>query len=149
MIHEILSMKKSFLFGLVGASLLLMGAGCVSFGGSSATANGPAGMFVSVDKGQNWKQISQQPTLTGVKILSSTSVFRIVSDPEDPRALYWLSRENGLFYSYDDGNSWQQFIGPLSAGFVYSLAVHPANKCILYGTNSQQVYETKDCGRTW
>ncbi len=143
-------MKKYFIgFGGLIASLLFIGAGCVSVGSNTSTANGSAGMFVSVDKGQNWKQISQQPTLTGVKTLSNTSVFRLVSDPQDSRALYWLSRENGLIYSYDDGNSWQQVTGPMSSGFVYSLVVHPNNKCVIYGTNSQLIYETKDCGRSW
>lgn len=140
--------KKLTIFGLLAFSLVLMGASCISFGGGR-TAKGPAGMFVSTDKGQTWKQISQLPTLSGVKTLSDASVYKLVPDPLDPHALYWLSREKGLFYSYDDGATWREVTGPLSSGFVYSLVVHPEDKCVLYSTNSEQIYKTADCGRSW
>lgn len=125
-----------------------MGAGCVSLGGGNTSA-GSAGMFVSIDKGQNWEAISQYPTLNGVKQLSDTSVFRLVTDPQNPKTFYWLSRERGLFYSYDEGNTWRQDPGPLASGFVFGITIHPKDSCLLFGTNGERVYKTIDCGRIW
>ncbi len=129
-----------------------MGQGCVSLssgGGSGAQTSGPAGVFVSEDKGENWKQVSQLPTLEGVKTLSQVSVYRLVNDPQDDKAMYWLSRGHGLFYSYNNGKSWRAAEGKLSTGFIYAAAVHPENKCAIVATNGGEVYQSNDCGRTW
>ena len=137
--------KISFLFCMV----LLVGAGCISFSGGSDKSAGPAGMYVSIDKGESWQQINKFPTSDGVKSLSDTNVYRIVDDPQDPKAMYWLSRAQGLFYTYNDGKAWQQVQGPLERGFIYSLSVHPKNKCTLISTNGEKVYKSEDCSRSW
>ncbi|MBU0596615.1 hypothetical protein KJ641_00120 [Patescibacteria group bacterium] len=136
---------------LVLSLLLIMGQGCFSFGPSdgSTETSGPAGVFVSIDKGEEWKQISLLPKADGVKNLSEVSVYRIEEDPMDPKAMYWASRENGLFFSYDDGKTWQQASAPLNAGFIYSSAVHPTNKCIIFATDGAKVYKSIDCSRSW
>ena len=143
---------KSFFskFGLFFLVLVLTGQGCLSASGEKGTSTvGPAGMFVSINRGDSWKQISLLPEAEGVKSISGANVYRIFEDPQDPRTMYWASRSNGLFYSYDDGGSWQQTEGPLSSGFVYSVAVHPKDKCTVYATNGRFVYKTIDCNRTW
>ncbi len=142
-------MKSRFFYLSLATAFVLMGAGCVSFSGSPAAQSGPAGMFVSTDKAQNWSQISQLPTSDAIKSLAGASVYRLVGDPQDPGALYWLSRENGFFYSYDEGKTWRQPAPPLNTGFIYALAVHPANKCVLFATNGEQVYKSVDCSRSW
>src|SRR3989344_4853339 len=97
--------RKIFFLGVAVLSIILMGQGCVSLGSRSG-GTGSAGVFVSEDTGENWKQISSLPTLEGVKTLSGADVYRLVGDPSDPEAIYWLSRAHGLFYSYDAGRSW-------------------------------------------
>lgn len=129
--------------------LVLAGAGCVSLSSKKSTTSGPAGMFISTDKGESWKSISSVPTLEGVKSMSSVSVYRLIEDPQDPKAMYIASRKNGMFYSYDDGKSWAQEEAPVSSGFIYSAAVHPADKCIVYATNGRQIFKTTDCSRSW
>lgn len=139
-------------FLLLTLPLILVGAGCVSFGSSSskkATTSGPAGFFLSTDKGENWKSISLLPTAQGVKSLSSVSIYGLVEDRNDPKTLYWLSRDQGLIYSNDDGVSWNQSVAPLNTGFVYSIAIHPKDNCTIFATNGRQLFKTTDCIRSW
>jgi hypothetical protein len=125
-----------------------MGQGCISLGRGSGTT-GAAGMFVSEDAGENWKQISAYPTVEGVRTLAQTDVYQLVGDPNDPEALYWLSRADGLFYSYDSGRSWHSPAGPLARGFIYALSVHPKDRCTIMATNGSEVYMSTDCTRSW
>jgi len=142
-------MKKSFLhIGLFLAALTLVGQGCVSSSNTDVSA-GPAGMFVSIDKGESWQAISLLPDVAGTKDVSSASVYRLFEDPQDSSAMYWATRGNGLLYSYDDGKSWQQPTGPLSSGFIYGVAVHPKDKCTIYASNGSFLYRSTDCNRTW
>jgi len=129
-------------------SLVLIGAGCVSFSSKSSTA-GPAGMFVSGDKGSSWQQISSLLTQEGVKSIAAVSVYRLIEDPQDPQALYLATRAHGMFYTYNGGQTWQRPTGPLANGFVYSLAIHPKDKCTIYATNGRQVFKSDDCNRNW
>ncbi len=136
---------------LVAIALLsvLIGAGCSLGGSKGPNTSGPAGMFISQDKGEKWQPISFVPTVKGNVNFSGTSVFRIMGDPKDAKTLYWLSRGQGLLYSYDEGRSWQQSVEPLNQGFVYDIALHPTDNCTLYGTNGRHVYKSEDCSRSW
>ncbi len=138
-------------FGCIALSFVLLGAGCVSFGNSKQkpTTSGPAGFFLSTDQGESWKTISLLPTAQGVKSLSGVSVFTLWEDQNDPKALYWLSRDQGLLYSYDEGASWRQSVPPFNSGFVYSIAIHPKDNCTIYATNGRQIFKTTDCIRSW
>lgn len=139
--------RSSFFLGLLFV-LPLIGAGCISTN-SNTTTTGPAGVFVSVDKGDNWKQSSAMPSLKGVTQLDGVSVYRMFEDPSDPKALYWASRGEGFFYSYDDGASWQHAKAPLNTGIVYSISVDPGDTCTVYVTNGSKLYKTTDCSRNW
>lgn len=143
--------KIYFKLLLVVLALTLTGQGCVSFGGSKKkqTTTGPAGFFLSQDSGETWRGISVLPTAGGVKSLSGVSVYSLVEDPNDPKAMYWLSRDRGLLYSYDDGATWQQSVEPMNSGFVYSIAIHPKDKCTIFATNGRQIFKTTDCNRSW
>ena len=137
--------KFIFLSTIVGA-LLLTGAGCLQFG--STPVVGPLGMFRSLDKGENWQQINSYPTPQGVKSLAGVKVYRVFLDPSDPNALYLATRGQGLFYSYNKGESWRA-VDALAGTFIYGVAVDPQNKCVLYVTDGPRIYKTLDCGRTW
>lgn len=142
-------MKQSFSRVAVALfAIILMGQGCTS-GNKDATSAGPAGIFVSTDKGESWQSISLLPRADGIQSLSGLSVYRIFEDPLDPRTMYWASREKGLFITYNDGRDWFQPEGPVSQGFMYGVAVHPTDKCTVYVTNGSSLYITTDCSRTW
>lgn len=144
-------MKKSIvIFSALFIFLMLGGAGCISISsGDGNSTSGPAGMFISTNRGDVWTQISAWPTLDGVKSISNASVYRLTEDPNDNKAMYLATRESGMFYSYDDGKSWRHAEGALSSGFVYSIAVHPQDKCIIYATDGNKIYRTSDCSRSW
>ncbi len=145
-------MKKYLIYlGFMSLVILFTGQSCVSLNSNNTkpTTSGPAGMFVSTDKGDTWKQISALPTADGVKSISGVSVYHIFEDPEDTSAMYLATRSNGLFYSYNDGVSWQHSGPPFSSGFIYSIAIHPKNKCIVYSATGSQVFKTNDCSRSW
>ncbi len=136
-------------FGVLLGSLVLLGQACISFGGGKNTAAGPVGVYVSQNRGEDWTQIVSIPTAKGVTQLTTGEVYKFVDDPQDPKALYWASREHGLLYSYDEGRTWEQAATPLHRGFIYSLVVHPAERCTIYATNGRQIFQTLDCARSW
>jgi len=135
-----------YLFTILLSVLVFTGQSC-AIGGSEN--KGPAGMFATPDKGETWSQINTVPNTAGNKNLAGVSVYKLEVDPQDHKALYWASREKGLFYTFDGGASWSQAGGQLSSGFVYGVAVHPAEKCTIYATNGRQLYKTADCSRSW
>jgi len=144
-------MLKRFLpIALFCGALILTGAGCFSFGTDTTTVPvGPMGVFRSIDKGETWQQNNAYPTTSGVKSLAGVKVYRIFTDPSDPNALYLGTRGQGLFYSYDKGDSWQ-FMTALGQKYIYALVVDPQNKCVIFvGDEGGHIYKTSDCGRTW
>src|SRR4051812_33479636 len=120
---------KKISIGLL-ASVFLMGAGCISFSG---TTTSHLGAFRSGDKGESWTEINLYPTTTGVHSLATVKVYRIFTDPSDRNALYMATRGQGLFYSYNRGDSWQ-FVPAFNSTFIYGVAVDPTNKCTIFVT---------------
>ncbi|MDO8499739.1 MAG: hypothetical protein Q7S66_03710 [bacterium] len=137
--------KKFFLPFIVLAGLVLIGAGCILSGSNPA---GPVGMYRTPDKGNTWLQIVAYPTAKGVQSLSSVNVFRIYEDPSDPNTMYLGTRGQGLYYTYDNGDTWRNF--PFFNGkFIYGLAVDPKDKCTIFTSDGLHIYKTVDCGRVW
>lgn len=137
--------KKLRVIFLLIATMLLTGAGCIQFGNA---VQGPMGMFRSDDKGESWKAITSYPTPQGVKSIAGLKVYRVFTDPSDPNALYVGTRGQGLFYTYNNGDSWQS-VPQMDGKFIYGLAVDPSNKCIIYASDGPYIYKTVDCTRSW
>lgn len=142
-----LFLKLSFVF-LVAIIL----SGCsISFGGSSGTNSAnlnDGGVYKSFNQGLNWSQKASIQTVGAKKSFSGISIISLGFDPSDNKAIYAGSSENGLFFSYDAGESWQvaTSLGKVS---VTNVAVDPANKCAIYATASNKVFKSEDCSRTW
>lgn len=129
--------------------LTLTGAGCISIGGKGSEAQGAGGgIFKSTDRGEEWQQKVAIPTPQGVKNFGGGSVTVLSVDPQDHLALYVGTRENGLFYSYDGGESWRQ-AQDVSSGFVAAVEVDPKNKCIIYVATGNRILKSIDCNRTF
>ncbi|MFA6423755.1 MAG: hypothetical protein WCV83_00380 [Candidatus Magasanikbacteria bacterium] len=126
--------------------LLTTGAGCLTFGAAQPT--GPMGMYQSADKGETWKQIAAMPTVAGAKSIAGIKTYRLHTDPSDPNAIYLATRGQGLYYTYNNGASWETV--PAMAGkFIYGLAVSPKDKCTIFVSDGQHIFKTDDCLRTW
>lgn len=138
--------KRSFtiIFSLC-AVIILTGAGCLQF---SSKTQGVMGMFKSVDKGENWLATTSYPTTKGVQSIAGLKIYRIFEDPSDVNAIYLGTRSQGLFYTYNNGESWQ-FVSGLGNKFIYALAVDPKDKCNIYVSDGQHILKTTDCSRTW
>ncbi|MFA7244606.1 MAG: YCF48-related protein [Candidatus Magasanikbacteria bacterium] len=142
--------KKFLILTFLLTAVFLTGAGCIDVGGGNdAATSGPAGMFVSTDKGDNWTAISYMPTSKGVQSLENISVYSLVEDRNDSKALFWASREKGLFYTFDSGKTWSQSGDPLNVSLVRAVTIHPEDRCAIYATNGRQVFKTVDCVRSW
>ena len=129
------------------ALLPLLGAGCISISsGHKKAATG--GVFKSVDKGVTWIQKVALPTSKGVQSIAGVDISTIAFDPGDPNALYLGSVANGLFYSYDAGESWQR-AGDLTTGNVSVIAVHPREKCMVYAAVANRLFQSTDCSRSF
>ncbi len=129
-------------------SLITVGAGCISFNSGPASTGPDGGMFKSADKGVNWAQKSAIATTGDKRSISSVNVIAIEQDPEDASAFYIGTTDNGMFYSYDAGESWLQ-PAQLSHGRIPSLAIDAKNKCVVYVAAENKVLKTVDCSRTW
>ncbi len=138
--------KTSLLLLALTVGLLTTGAGCLQFGATQS--QGPMGMYQSSDKGETWKQAAALPTVSGVQSIAGIKVYRLHTDPSDPKAIYLASRGQGLYYSYDNGTSWQ-VVPAMSGKFIYGLVVNPKDKCNIFVSDGQHIFKTEDCSRTW
>ncbi|MFB6226631.1 MAG: WD40/YVTN/BNR-like repeat-containing protein [Candidatus Paceibacteria bacterium] len=142
--------KRLARFSLILLTVIFLGASC-SLGPQTndKKTSGPSGMFVTTDNGETWNQISKLMTADGIQNIQNVGVYRVFKDPQDPDALYWASRGNGLYYSYNKGQAWQKATGPLEGKFVYNVAIHPEDKCTIFATDGLNVYRSNDCSRSW
>lgn len=141
---------RHFLFSGALAALLFTGAGCISIN-SGTTGSGAAdgGIFKSGNKGDNWVQKVAVPTVTGEKRnIAGVSVVTIVQDPQDVNALYIGTEANGMFYTYDGGESWMQSV-QVSRGRIPAVGIDAKNKCAVYVAVDNKIVKTTDCSRTW
>ncbi|MBI2037754.1 MAG: hypothetical protein HYT15_02380 [Candidatus Magasanikbacteria bacterium] len=137
--------KKIYVLSALVMAVVLTGAGCIQFTGS---AQGPMGAFTSNDGGETWQQKNTLVTAQGIKNLSGAKVYKMFTDPSDPKALYMGTRGQGLYYSYDNGDTWEA--SPFMTGkYIYALAVDPADKCTIYASDGTHIYKTTDCQRSW
>jgi len=143
--------KRVFLI-CATVSVLFLTTGCVSVktGPGGGDSNGPGGgVFKTTNKGLNWNQKGLIATTdTSRRSIANLSVASISLDPSDHQAVYYGSVGNGLFYSYDAGDSWQKAKG-LGNATVRSVAVDPANKCTIYASVGNKIFRSTDCSRTW
>ncbi len=130
-------------------ALSLFGAGCFS---SSSTATGPdAGIWKTSDRGLAWVNkkalIAPGPKITAA--VAGYTILAMVFDPQDHNTIYAATRENGMIYTLDGGNTWQQ-PGTLNTGRVNAVVVDPKQKCTLYAASGNKIYKSDNtCGRDW
>ncbi len=141
-------MKKFYFVFIILAGLVLVGPGCISFGGGGGSAGGnDGGVFKSADKAENWQQ---KVAVAAVKpgSLAGVDVVTIVFDPKDSKTVYLGTAANGLFYSTDAAESWFQ-VPTLAVGRVSAIAVDTKDKCNVYASSGNKIFKTSDCTRTW
>lgn len=139
---------KRLHFFLPLVALTLFGQGC--FGPSTTTPKGPdAGVWKTTDGGQTW--LNKRALVSGPKVTAGAATLAVTSmafDPQDRLAMYLGTMENGLVFSLDAGESWQQ-AKTLAVTRVNDVAVDPKNKCTVYAVSANKIYKTTTCSRDW
>jgi photosystem II stability/assembly factor-like uncharacterized protein len=146
-------MKKTKLLILIifCFSLSLVLSGCVTIQTDSSTNTNrlDGGVFKTVDRGTLWQQKVLIPTTTGRPgYIAALDAASMVMDPGDENTIYFGSVGAGLFYTNNQGDSWNQ-VGLLGDSTIRAIAVDPYNKCTIYVSIGNKVYKTTDCSRTW
>lgn len=125
-------------------ALVIMGQGC--FGGTQEA--GPAGGLFRTSDAQDWAHLTVLNLGDKLGSIANVGTTSIALDPQDPGAIYVGTVENGVIYSLDGGESWNN-PKDLSKGKVVAIAVHPKNKCIVYAARLNQIMKTDNCQRDW
>ena len=130
-------------------ALLLLGAGCIGTKSKGTNAL-DGGVFKSGNAGEIWNQMSALPTNTGVANIGGTDVVLLEMDPQDPNAIYAGTREDGLIFTQDGAQSWQQpREAALRQGRIHALAINPKDVCTVYVAKGSQLFKSIDCLRTF
>lgn len=142
--------KKRIKYNLVLLTGMVLLSGC-SIGVSNSNTNSGAdgGMWKSGSQGETWSQKVLVPTASGKpKAIAGLNFNSLVMDPNDHYALYAGTQDNGLYYSYDAGENWQEAIS-IGKIDIKSIAIDPKAKCTIYVASKNKVFKSIDCSRTW
>lgn len=144
-----ISKKVGFLALLPFLALAL--SACSLSTGNGATSAGPdlGGVFLSLDRGVNFKQQAAIPSVSGMPgSISSLDISTMALDPSDNTAVYLGTYKEGMLYSYNITTGWTE-VKSFPKVTVTSIAVNPENKCDIYATFSNRLYRSVDCARNW
>lgn len=133
---------------LIGISLLTS-ACSVSTTSNTNTQSVDSSIFVSADRGDTWRAMTAVPSTTGrAGSIAELSVNLMTMDPNDSKAVYLATYENGLFYTYDIASGWNE-VKTLPRATINDVKVDPKSKCTVYAALANRVYRSVDCSRTW
>ncbi len=133
-----------FLFPLL--VLVLIGQGCLS----DKSAGNDGGIFWTEDAGASWTQSAALPTVQGVTSISGVNVTAIEIDPSDSSVWYAGTMANGLFFTTDNGLSWQRpEVDAVREGTVLDVEVDPNDVCTVYVLKPDKILKTSDCQRSY
>jgi len=120
--------------------------GCVINFGTGTS--GDTGFFVSQNRGEKWLQkVELMKVGEGRSFFNNSKPIFLKTDPQDPKTFFVGSMANGLFYTFNKGDSWQETLA--GKGVVHDVAVDPKDKCVVYVAAGNKVYKTQDCMRHW
>ena len=135
--------KKIFLLFCL---LVLVFSGCTININSKSGIDG--GVYKTINRGDDWLQQSVIYRVGDVaKNFNGTDISAMVIDPTDSQAVYVGTENEGMYYTYDDGNGWQQTLTNL--GKINDIAINPKDRCIIYVAIGNRVYKSNDCNRHW
>ena len=98
------------------------------------------GVYATMDRARHWKP-------AGLEVMA---VRVLVQDPDDPRFLLAGTEDHGVYWSSDNGSTWNPCGGPMRHATVYDLRFDPRRSSTVYaGTHGKGVFRTFDCGKTW
>ncbi|NHF60310.1 glycosyl hydrolase [Flavobacteriaceae bacterium TP-CH-4] len=88
-------------------------------------------VYVSEDYGTTWKSIAGTIPASPVNV--------ILEDPENENLLF-VGTDNGLYVTFNRGESWEAFQNGLPNVAVHDLVIQPEAKHLLVGTHGRSIY---------
>ncbi len=114
---------------------------------------GTGGVWMSEDRGDSWKHISQGLPIQSVSGTIWTpeggpmgTVVTVTGEHSFGSASYLGF---GVWYSRDLGQSWNRSSGPLDGAFGFDMEVDPANQNIVYAATGKGLWRSTDAGVTF
>lgn len=139
-------MKKILKLIFLSLILILITGCSISFKGLGENEN-HLGVYKTVNQGAEWTQSVALKNTKGLKLdFGTANITALEIDPSDYRTIYAGTKNNGLFYSYDQGASWQRVS---LTGWINSIQVDPSATCTIYVAMDNKIYKTDNCSRSW
>lgn len=134
--------KIKLVFILFGA--VLLGAACTP---RNVGSEPDGGVWVTSTNGEQWEQRSTiYEDKFSKKTMAEVNVKEFVFSPADPRKMFLVSRQAGLWFSWNQGYFWDLIL-PNSE--VADLAIHPQNPSRLYAAVGSTIALSTDEGAHW
>ncbi|NUZ08435.1 F510_1955 family glycosylhydrolase [Piscinibacter koreensis] len=106
----------------------------------------PFGLIKSKDGGKSWLQLG----------LEGESDFHTMATSYGTNAVYVVNPHpnsrmsaQGIYFTLDDGRTWQRAQGRGLAGQLHGLAVHPSDPATVAAATDQGLFVSKDSGTTY
>ena len=88
-------------------------------------------VYMSDDYGTTWKNISNN---------IPTSPVNVIKEDSENENLLYLGTDNGLYVSFNQGQSWEAFSKNLPNVAVHDLVIQPTAKHLIIGTHGRSLY---------
>ncbi len=138
-------MKKIKIISLFFVLSIVL-SGCINISQKDLTDIG--GFFRSSDLGESWEKKNILYTIgDSTAVFNRSNINKIILDYNDEQAIYLASNNDGILYSYNQGEGW--FNSLYGKGRVNDLVIDPNNKCLIYAALHNTIYKTNDCSRHW
>ena len=116
--------KKNLLIALF-FPILILASGCFQVKKQAPVP--AAGAYKSFDRGVTWQPKRNLVTPVGYKALTNINILLMRIDPQDNNAIYMGTESNGIYYSYNGGEYWEQPY-QLNVGKINDIAIDPKDK---------------------
>lgn len=141
--------KSLIIILLLSTAIFISGCSIKLSGSQSNQSATDGGIWRSANKGQVWVQKTLIPSASGRPTnFGAFDSYVLAMDPQDRRALYLGTINEGLLFTYDGGENWQRVPG-LGRSIIRALAIDPADKCTIYAAIDNKLYKSVDCSRSW
>lgn len=135
--------KKLVLLAII--PVLFLSACVINFG---IGVNNDSGFFASQNRGKEWLQKVELMNIgEGRSFFNNSKPIFLKVDPQDPKTFFVGTMSDGIFYSFNQGNSWQKTL--TGKGVIHDMAIDPKENCVIYAVAGNKVYKTRDCMRHW
>ncbi len=88
-------------------------------------------LYMSNDYGKTWKSIVSNMPMSPVNVIKE--------DPKNENILY-VGTDNGVYVSFNQGDSWEAFSKGLPAVAIHDLVIQPEANDLILGTHGRSLY---------